>query len=174
MNYTYPVFLNLEGRPCLVAGSGRLAEEKAAGLAAAGAKVTLVGEAAAAELAGYFLAVAAQEDPAGNAELFAAAERERVLFNALDDPRHCRFVYPSVHRQGELVIAVSTTGRCPALAVRLRQRFEREFGPPFAEFLLRAGRLREQLKREIPDAEQRRRHWYRLTDAFLEESCPSS
>ena len=168
MRYAYPIFLDLAGKPCVVFGTGPTATEKAADLVAAGAVVTRIErDHQAGDLAGQFLVVIAGPDRTRNAEIFAEAERERALVNAIDDPAHCRFVFPSVHRQGDLVIAVSTTGKCPALAVRLRERFQEEFGGEYAEFLRAAGELRDRLARRIPDFNRRRKLWYRLVDSFL-------
>lgn len=186
MNALFPVMLDLGGWPCAVLGGGAMAEEKARALLAADAEVTVIAERLSAELealaaqgriawraeapqpehlAGYRLVISALADGEANAALAREAERLRVLFNAADDPAHCRFLLPSVHRQGELVIAVSTRGRCPALAVRLRERFEQEFGPHFAHFLEICGEFRARISRSVPDFGARRRLWYRMVDS---------
>jgi siroheme synthase-like protein len=186
MRYGYPVTLDVEGKACAVAGGGPLAEEKAWGLREAGASVTVfaaepterlrqwaadgylrwVGRCwAPADLAGFFLVIAAEADRSGNQALWQEAERGRVLMNALDDPPHCRFTFPSVHRQGALVAAISTTGLCPALAVRLRQQLERQWGPEYASFLALAGRVRQEVASTVPNLEARRDLWYRIVDS---------
>jgi siroheme synthase-like protein len=187
MDHGYPVVLDLRGQSCLVVGGSALAEEKVRGLLQAGARVTLVApaleatlfalvqsapalvwhkrEATPADLSGHFLAVACSGDRAENERLAAAAANYRVLFNALDDPPHCRFIYPSLMRQGDLLIAISTSGKCPALAVRLRQAFEREFGPEYAEFLAIMGDLRPSIAQRFPDFSERKKIWYRLVDS---------
>lgn len=165
MRYGYPVFLDLTDKPCLVLGQGPLADEKREGLRAAGAYVNQRERFTDGDLHGYFLAVACNQDHAENARIFAEAEREGVLLNCLDDPPHCRFIYPSIHRQGDLVIAVSTTGKCPALAVRLREQFSREFGVEYAKFLEVCGRLRTRIARAIPDFGRRKALWYELVDS---------
>jgi siroheme synthase (precorrin-2 oxidase/ferrochelatase) len=53
-------------------------------------------------------------------------------------------------RQGALTIAISTNGCAPALAVRLRQQFERTFGPEYATFLDWLQALREPWQHNIP------------------------
>lgn len=166
MRYGYPVFLDLAGQRCLVLGEGHLAEEKKEGLEAAGALVTHQRRAfAEGDLRGFFLAVACSQNSEENARIFAEAERENVLLNCLDDPPHCRFIYPSIHRQGDLVVAISTTGKCPALAVRLREQFGRTLGPEYAKFLEVCGRLRGRIARALPDFATRKALWYRLVDS---------
>lgn len=186
MSALFPLMLDLRGWPCAVLGGGALAEEKVRSLLAAEADVTVIAGRLTAELENlaaqrriawrgeeprpehlgeFRLAVSALGDGARNQAFAQEAERRRVLFNAADDPAQCRFLMPSVHRQGDLVIAVSTGGKCPALAVRLRERLALEFGPHYAQFLEICGHIRGRLSRLIPDFSARRKLWYRLVDS---------
>src|SRR5207244_9720515 len=70
-------------------------------------------------------------------------------------------------RQGALTIAISTSGCAPALAVRLRQQFERTFGPEYAVFLDWLQTLREPFARQYPDFTERRARWYALVDSEI-------
>src|SRR5688572_11920690 len=149
MPFRYPVALELSGRRCVVTGGGREAEAKARALMEADADVVLiaprvsdgVGELVRrgalthiprryrrGDLAGAFLVIAADSDRAVRADVFAEAEAERVLCNAVDDVEHCHFAVPSIVRRGELLLAISTGGRAPALAKRLRRRLSAQFG----------------------------------------------
>jgi len=161
----FAVNLNVEGRRALVVGSGEEAERKAASLAECGARVERRATYAPGCAAGFFLVIAAGLSRAENAQLFEEGERERVLVNCLDDPPHCRFTFPSVLRRGALQIAISTAGRCPALAVRLRERLERELGPEYAEFLDLALAEREPLAARVAAFGARKRIWYELVDS---------
>lgn len=186
----FPIFLNLEGRRCLVIGGNRMAAEKAMSLHAHGARVTVAAETMVDELTeaamlgrvnwmrrdyrggdleGYFLAVSAPDDRSVNAQIFREAEERGVLFNALDEPPHCQFIFPSVHRQGDLVVAISTAGIAPALAVRLRERFGAELGPEYAAFLRLASEYRGDITTQLPDFARRRELWYRIVDSEIVE-----
>jgi siroheme synthase-like protein len=88
-----------------------------------------------------------------------------VLVNTLDDVPHCDFIAPAIVRRGDLAVAISTGGKAPVMAVRLRQKLERELGPEHARFLELAGRLRAPIARRWPDFETRRALWYRLIDS---------
>src|SRR5205807_9281641 len=68
-------------------------------------------------------------------------------------------------RQGDVAVAVSTAGRSPALAVRLRERIGRLIGPEYATLLELLGELRAELARRVPDARIRTRLWYRIVDS---------
>lgn len=182
----YPVYLNLEGRRCVVVGGGPIAEGKVRGLLDAGAQVCVVapgltpalrGWAAAGrlthlarayepgDLAGAFLAISATDDPDVNQQVWQEAAGRDLPVNVVDDPPHCSFIAPSIFRRGDLAVAVSTGGKAPALAVRLREQFERLVGDEHARFLELAGTIREPLAARFPDFEQRRVLWYQLVDS---------
>ncbi|MDA8020420.1 MAG: bifunctional precorrin-2 dehydrogenase/sirohydrochlorin ferrochelatase [Thermoanaerobaculia bacterium] len=183
---TFPVFLRLEGRPCTVfGGGGTFVEEKVRGLLDAGAVVRLVALELVPELRrdaanGLFTHVRrtfrrgdlhqtfvaiAERDALHLDRIEAEAKRRQVPLNVVDDTPRCSFILASVVRRGDLAVAVSTTGRAPALAVRLRQSLERTLGPQHARFLELAEQLREPLAARIPGFEPRRDVWYRLVDS---------
>jgi siroheme synthase-like protein len=185
MSY-YPVYLDLRGRRTVVLGGGAVAEEKARGLLAAGARVTLVAAEATAglaqlaaagalvwtrrgyrpgDLAGACLAIAAglAADEAETASLEAA--RRGIFMNSVDDVPHSSFIAAAVVRRGDLAVAISTGGRAPALAVRLREKLERELGDEHARFLELAGAVRAPLAARHPDFAHRRELWYQLVDS---------
>jgi precorrin-2 dehydrogenase/sirohydrochlorin ferrochelatase len=162
----FPAFLKIEGRPCLVVGGGPVAEEKVSGLIHAGANVCVVaptstdqirkwaGEKAvrwkarkfrAADIKGNFLVVAATSSSRLHARIYQLAKKSRVLCNVVDDPDHCDFYYGSVVRRGSLQIAISTAGLSPALAQRLRKRFENDFGAEYELWLEEIGKTRKRL-----------------------------
>ena len=85
----------------------------------------------------------------------------------VDDTPRCNFIAPSILRKGDLTIAISTSGKAPALAVRLKERLQRELGPEYDRFLELAGELREPLARHIPDFETRKALWYELVDSDI-------
>ena len=151
----YPVALQLQDRPCLVVGGGHIAERKARGLLAAGARVHVVakevlppvraldGAAGVAsieerpyrrgEVAGYWLVVAATGDSAVNRAVYEDGETAKVWVNAADDPASCSFILPAVARQGPVSVAISTSGYSPALASWLKEHAAEHMGPELAE-----------------------------------------
>jgi siroheme synthase-like protein len=154
--FAFPVALEVGGRPCVVIGDDETAEAKVAALLEAGARVTVVGDEPGpalrelettgrirlrrrpyrrGDLKGAFLAVAATGDRALNAAVHREAEKRRVLLNSVDDPSHSHFAVPSVLRRGDLVVAISTGGRAPALARRLRLELEEQLGPEYSELV---------------------------------------
>jgi siroheme synthase-like protein len=124
--FSFPVTLDVTGRRCVVAGGGPLAGEKAEALRDAGADVVEVpaGGFDLDLLDGAFLLVVSREDDVDAAAVFAEAERRGVLVNTLDDVAHCHFAFPAVVRRGALKVAISTSGRAPALARQVRLDLE--------------------------------------------------
>jgi siroheme synthase-like protein len=186
MSYYYPVLLDLAGKRCLVIGGRWSAEERVRGLLDAGAQVTVrhpelrpalqplwsAGRIAwdardyeAGALDGYFLAVSATHDAELNHRIREEAESRGVLFSAVDDIPNSRFIYPAIHREGDLIVAVSTSGRSPALASWLRDRFAGELGPEYARFLEILGVLRPEVAARFPEFETRKRLWQRIVDS---------
>lgn len=185
----YPVFLTgLQRRRCLVLGGGAEAERKVRGLLDARASITVISAALTAQLRhwhetatiewvprdyqtgdlqGAFLVMACGSDQDVNQRIWAEAQAVGALINSVDDVAHSNFIAGSVVRQGALILAISTSGCAPALAVRLRERFERDFGPEYAAFLELMRELRASLPIRDADFEARRARWYRLIDADI-------
>lgn len=121
------------------------------------------------DLDGAFLVVAATSLPDLNAQIFEEARAKKVLCNAVDDPDHCDFYYPAVVNRGDLQIAISTNGRSPALAQRLRRELEEQFGPEYEAWLKELGDAREQLTTKKIALEPRRKLLHELAsrEAFV-------
>lgn len=186
---TYPIFLELEGRPCLVIGGGPVARRKASALISCGAKVTVVSPTLAADLhrlrrdgrirwrrrgfrpsdlSGFQLAVAATDDEAVNRAAAREGRRRGVWINVVDQPELCSFILPSVVRRGRLALAVSTGGASPALAKWIRRDLQGRYGVEFGRLLKRVARVREKVKRAVPTAAGRKRLFEKALKAYLE------
>jgi precorrin-2 dehydrogenase/sirohydrochlorin ferrochelatase len=163
----YPVSLRVEAQPCLVVGGGPVAARKVAGLVACGAAVTVVAPSVhpdieelarvapappagtvalarrpyrAGEAQDYRLVITATGIGEVDAAVAADAQAAGVWINTADDAGHCTFILPSVHRDGPVSIAVSTSGTSPALAAWLRRRIGSDVGPDLGTL---AGLLQE-------------------------------
>lgn|SRR5579863_901222 len=173
----FPLFLKLKRRKCLMVGAGEIAEGKTAGLLEAGAHVCVVAPTATkrvkewdrqgkirwsqrefqeSDLAGCLLVVAATSSSELHKKISRLARRQGVLCNVVDVPDLCDFYYPAVVRRGALQIAVSTSGKSPALAQRLRNKLEKEFGPEYEAWLRRLGKSRKKLNAGSRDVSDRK------------------
>ncbi len=160
----YHVVLKLEGARCLVIGS-MFGAEKTAGLERAGAVVVRRDSYAPGDLEGFFLVIAAGGDHAQNARVWEEASSRGMLCNAADDPANSNFILPAVHRQGDLTFAVSTAGKSPALAARLRDKFAAALGPEYAALLDLLGDLRPRMAQRFANFRDRKPVYDRMIDS---------
>ncbi len=188
MNTYYPVYIEMREQPCVVIGGGKIAEGKVEGLLAAKANVTVISPDLTAnlrelveekkityiarayqpgDLTGAFMVICATDQAQINHQVWQEASANRQLVNVVDDTPRCNFIAPSILRKGDLTIAISTSGKAPALAVRLKERLQRELGPEYERFLELAGELREPLARQVQDFETRKALWYELVDSEI-------
>jgi len=186
----FPIFLKLDGRRCLVVGAGNVAEGKIRGLLEARASVKVVAPEAVwqiqkwawegtlgwktrtfepSDLDQVSLVIAATSISEVNAQVFEQARLRNVLCNAVDDPKNCDFYYPAVVNRGDLQIAISTGGRSPALAQRLRQELAEQFGPEYESWVTELGMAREEMVAQIHDPEARKKllHEIASREAFI-------
>ncbi len=169
MSTYYPIFLNVQGRKCVVVGGGEVAERKARALVEQGASVTVIsarvcdGLAQLAEqgtiqisprdyqpgdLEDALIAIAATDDPKVNMKVAREGRERGVLTNVADAPEHSDFIVPSLLRRGDVSIAVSTGGRSPALARKIRTELEQGFASEYASLALLLSEVRQELKRD--------------------------
>ncbi len=163
----YPVFLNVAGKKCVVVGGGQVALRKVKGLLDAGAEVRVISPALCpglirlaetarivletrqfqpGDLKGAAIAIAATDDNRTNSEVAKEARGSGVAVNVVDDPGSSDFIAPSCLSRGDVTIAVSTAGRSPALARKIRARLESEFGDEYAALALVVGEVRAEVK----------------------------
>lgn len=163
----YPVFLDIAGKPVVVIGGGNIAHQKVVGLLKAGADVTVISpelnpamaklssegrlrhierDYASGDLEGYVLAFVATDDRSVNATVAAEGKERRVWVNAVDDPPYCDFIMPGIAQQGELIVAVSTSGKSPAMARKMREELEAFLTEDYARMLELAAEVRAELR----------------------------
>lgn len=163
----FPMFVKLQGRTVVVVGAGVVAEGKISGLFAAGATVRVIAPQAmpqiiawaregklewlprvfsATDLDGASLAIAATSAAGVNQSVFREAEARGIFCNAVDDIENCHFYYGAVVQRGDLQIAISTNGKSPALAQRIRKELEASYGEGYGAWLERLGAARDALR----------------------------
>jgi len=162
----YPVNLEIAGRRCVVVGGGQVAERKVARLVECGARVTVLSRQLTERLAGLaevgvvehidaeydagkvgeaMLVIGATDREDVNEAVCRDCRRRGILVNIVDDPERCDFILPAIVQRGSLTVAVSTGGRSPALAKRIREDLEASFGPEYAELLDILAELRKRV-----------------------------
>ncbi len=168
----FPAFLKLAGRKVLLVGAGPVGASKLQGLLDVGASVTVVApevhasvEAAPvtihrrpfvpADLDDVWYVVAAAPPDVNRAVSAAAAER-RLFVNAVDDPPNASVYLGAVIRRDDVTLAISTSGRAPALAGLLREGLERLLPEDLSSWLEVADAERARWKAEGVPMEARR------------------
>jgi precorrin-2 dehydrogenase/sirohydrochlorin ferrochelatase len=162
----YPIFLDLKGKKAVVVGGGMVAQRKIETLMEHGAEVHVISRALTpdlnrqvktgrvkllgeefleTQLDGAFMVIAATDDTGLNRRVSQAAQERGLLVNAVDQPDDCNFIVPSNLKRGDLRIAVSTSGKSPALARKVREDLERHFGREYELFLNLMGRMRKEI-----------------------------
>lgn len=185
----FPIYLRqLDERKTVLVGGGREAEGKARQLLERNARLTVISPRLTEEmqrwagenrfvwiprtyrqgdLEGAFMAIVAEHEGDINKIAYQEAKERDILINVMDDIPHANFAFGSIVKQGPLTISISTGGAAPALAVRLRERFEKEFGKEYGEFLEFMQSLRKPMAKHHQEFDTRKRLWYELIDSDI-------
>ena len=119
------------------------------------------------DLEGYVLAFVATDDRSVNATVAAEGKERRVWVNAVDDPPYCDFIMPGIAQQGDLIVAISTSGTSPAMARKMREEIEAFLTEDYALMLELAAEVRAELREKgvLVDSET----WNRALDGELRQ-----
>jgi len=162
----YPIFVDLRDQDVVVVGGGEVAERKIKNLLTQGCRIFISSprltpylkelvecgtlrlidpDSLDESLDTVFMVIAATDDPALNSRIASKAKERSILVNSVDQPRDCTFIMPSVVKAGALQIAISTGGKSPALAKKIRCELEDTFGPEYSLFVELLGIIRREL-----------------------------
>ena len=186
----YPINLDIRDRKCLVVGGGSVGTRKVITLLNCGAAVTVISPRTteklnelakagsitlrnrgyrATDLKDVFLVIGASDDETLNQKISSDADSRNILCNIADRPAVCNFILPSIVHRGDLVITISTSGKSPALAKKLRKTLERRFGEEYAAMLQLMGAIREKLLRQAHEPEAHKHLFNQLIENGLLE-----
>jgi uroporphyrin-III C-methyltransferase / precorrin-2 dehydrogenase / sirohydrochlorin ferrochelatase len=185
-----PLFTDLAQRAVLVVGGGAVAERRVALLLEARADVTVIapriGEKLA-ELAAegriahlarpfgqeslepYWLVIAATDDRAVNAAVAAAATAAKRFCNVVDDHELCTFVMPAIVDRAPVTIAIGSSGLSPVLSRWIKGVVETLLPARLGKLAELAGRWRQRVREQLPDATERRHFWERVVTGTVAE-----
>ena len=184
----YPLFLDLLERHVVVVGGGVVAERKVEALIEAGADVLVVApdltdrlQALAiaksirirlrkfqeSDLDGAMLVISATDDRATQEHVAAASRARSILINTVDRPSLCDFIVPAVVRQGDVVLAISTSGKSPALAAALRAKFETIVTSDAARAAKILGEVRAEVHARFPDPDRRKEIFDQIVESGI-------
>lgn len=174
-NNLFPVFLKLEELDTLLVGGGNVALEKLSALyrSSPSARVTVVApliredirQLAAqnprlnlverkfriGDLRDNDIVVLATDDPELHKRIKIEARKRRVLINVADTPDLCDFYLGSVVTKGNLKIGISTNGKSPTIAKRIREYLEEAIPDDTNELLNRMQMIRDRIKGDFAE-----------------------
>jgi uroporphyrin-III C-methyltransferase/precorrin-2 dehydrogenase/sirohydrochlorin ferrochelatase len=181
----FPLFLDLRGRPVLVAGGGAVAERKVKLLLASGARVTIVapvlcraltaraaggeithrrGEFVESDLDSQRWVIAATDRSCVNRQIAAAAEARGLFVNVVDDAELSTAIMPALVDRSPLMIAVSSGGSAPMLARRVREQLETLLDQSWGRVAQLLGRWRSRVRARFEHSRERRSFYRELLD----------
>ncbi len=187
-NTLFPVFMKLDDLRVLIVGGGKVALEKltAISLNSPGAQIVLVGKEVNETIRAFQkkneklsiherefipqdldiadLVIVALNDPEKSREIRNLARQKRLLVNVADTPSQCDFYLGSIVQKGNIKIAVSTNGKSPTLAKRIREMFEESFPSEINESLDNLSKIRTYLKGDFTD---KVKHLNKITSTLL-------
>jgi len=184
----YPAYIDIKGKRCLVVGGGKVAERKVKLLLKCDAMVSVVspelisrlkelnskgkikffkGEFKEKYLKDMFLVIGATDNSEVNLKIYKAASKKNILVNIVDSPEICNFIVPSIVERGDLIIAISTGGKSPALSKKLRKELEDRYGFEYSKFLNTMGSLRKKISSKIRDKKKREEIYNKLVDSDI-------
>ena len=187
-NHLLPVFVKLKDKLCVIVGGGKVAQRKAESLIGCGAAVKVVSplvekqikqwasegfltwcekKFSEDDLNGAFIAFASTDDSSKNEKVVETCNRKGIMVNAVDEPELCDFFVPSVIRRKSLAVAISTEGKSPLLAQRLRKELEQILADEYGEFLEILGEQREKIKQAEPDRQKRKKIFKALVNSDI-------
>jgi len=181
----YPVFLNLKDRLVVIIGAGPLALQKAEALYRSEARLKVVAQNSTQalkdfcarnhiefldatyekqQIASSALVIVATNNRPLNERIYHDCHAQGILCNVVDQPDLCDFYVPAVVQRGNLQIAISTDGRCPAYAGRVRAVCEDLFTEQHEEFLTLLQEMRQIILQEYAPAQRRGRMQALISD----------
>ena len=183
MSRYYPICLDLYNKKCLVIGGGKVAERKTLSLIEHNSIITLVSptitskidrlvqegkiyyqnrEFQPKDLEGSFLVIAATNNNKINKIIAREAQNRGILINVVDKPSDSTFILPAVVKRGNLMISISTEGKSPAFARKMKEDLEDQYGQEYGILVDILGNFRENIIQKEPDEQKRKALFHRL------------
>lgn len=176
MNKYYPMMLDIKNRRCGVIGGGQVAYRKIISLLECGAKVVVISKEIIQDIkiliddkkveylndnynfkyiSDLYLVFAATSEANVNKEVYKQCSEKNILINVVDEPEICNFIVPSKIQRGDLTIAVSTNGKSPMLAKKIREDLEKIYDDRYKIFLNIMGQIRKKAFVTLKDHKKR-------------------
>jgi len=187
MSY-YPIFLDLDNKKVIIVGGGEVAERKVKVLLRYGCKIYIISphltphlrqlvakgrihhisyELLDRSMDNAVMVITATGDPDVNLQIASQAKGHGLLVNIVDQPAECNFIMPSIVKRGDLQIAISTAGKSPAMAKKIRREIEALFGSEYGPLIELLGLLRIRLLSQGQSSSKNKAIFQKLADSNL-------
>lgn len=190
----FPFFVEIENQNCLIAGGGIVALRKVEVLVGYGPQITVVSpviepelEAAAAafegriflkrrefslsDLDGRDFVIAATDDEGLNRKISQECRKRRIPVNVVDVQKECSFIFPSIVREGDIVIGISSGGKSPTVTQYLKKRVRENIPEGYGRLVDQLGAYRDYVKARVPEVEDRTVIFKRMVDVGRDHGC---
>lgn len=168
----FPFFMDIENQKCLIVGGGIVACRKVEVLLEYGPDITVVAvemadrmvrdcekaagkvalvrrEFAEGDLAGVDFVVAATDDEVLNKRISKLCRERRIPVNVVDVKEECSFIFPSLIKDEDIVVGISTGGSSPTIAQYLKSKFKAAIPEGFGGLAVQLGSYRDLVKERV-------------------------
>ncbi|MBD5106392.1 MAG: bifunctional precorrin-2 dehydrogenase/sirohydrochlorin ferrochelatase [Lachnospiraceae bacterium] len=184
----FPIYVNLEQKRILIVGGGRVALRKVKVLLEYGPKILVVAPEIEEELCRMEesgkqsqlklerrkfqkedlktadMIIAATDSSAENSRIYKLCKQEGKLVNVVDVPAECDFIFPAIVKKKDLVVSVSTGGKSPLFAAKVKKELESRIPDYYGELVEILGAWRNRILTEVSDAKRRKRIFEALVE----------
>ena len=188
----FPFFVDIEKQNCLIVGGGIVALRKVEVLLPYDPDITVVAPEFAPELrelaetfairleerafsmedlAGRDFVVAATDDQVLNQQISLTCKKERIPVNVVDVKEECSFIFPSIVRDGDIVIGISSGGKSPAVTQYLKKQIRKVIPDGYGRLVKQLGEYRDFVKKRVEDVNQRSVIFKRMADMGRDQGC---
>jgi len=176
-NNLLPIFLKLENESTLVVGGGNVAFQKIQKLLDANSKITVVSPKCNSEIMSLIsenkikwiqenydskfidfpkVIIGATSDEQVNRAIYKDAQKLGIPVNIVDQPELCSFYLGAVHSEGDIKVAVSTNGKSPAVAKKIRNMIKQLLPKETASIVNELGKIRKSIQSSVSTYSERK------------------
>ncbi len=188
----FPFFVDIEEQNCLIVGGGIVALRKVEVLLPYGPDMTVISPEFVPELrmlaetssvrleerafsmedlTGRDFVIAATDDPELNRQISLTCKKDRIPVNVVDVKDECSFIFPSIVRDGDIVIGISSGGKSPAVTQYLKKQIRKGIPDGYGQLVRQLGEYRDFVKQRVEDVNQRSIIFKRMADIGRDQGC---
>ncbi len=167
----FPAFIDLKNQEILIVGGGNIALHKIGKLLPFSPKITVVADRVNDEIKGLAaegklilvsrkyqegditptqkLIIVAADDIELQKELYKLCQQQGRLYNCVDIPEYCNFIFPSLVMGENLTVGITTSGKAPSVSGRVRQIIEKALPEEIEQIIAEIDELRNSMPKGI-------------------------